>query len=83
MTGRQGGKLKPMKAPKAKTKEKTPEEIAHHEKEKANNKAVKEAREKILKKKWITFHSKSFFLLEMWEQLNSMEIKYNWSNIIT
>lgn len=51
MTGRQGGKLKPMKAPKAKTKEKTPEEIAHHEKEKANNKAVKEAREKILKKK--------------------------------
>ncbi|KAK0448368.1 translation machinery associated TMA7 [Desarmillaria tabescens] len=49
MSGRQGGKLKPLKAPKKDKKEETEDEIAFKEKKKAEADALKAAREKALK----------------------------------
>ncbi|KAF9036994.1 translation machinery associated TMA7 [Hymenopellis radicata] len=49
MSGRQGGKLKPLKAPKKDKKEETDDEIAFKEKKKAEAEALKAAREKALK----------------------------------
>ncbi|KAF8919544.1 translation machinery associated TMA7-domain-containing protein [Mucidula mucida] len=46
MSGRQGGKLKPLKAPKKDKKEETDDEIAFKEKKKAEAEALKAAREK-------------------------------------
>ncbi|KAI9509954.1 translation machinery associated TMA7 [Russula earlei] len=49
MSGRQGGKVKPLKAPKRAIKEDTEEEIAFKEKQKADADARKAAKEKALK----------------------------------
>lgn len=49
MSGRQGGKLKPLKAPKKEKKEETEDEIAFKEKKKAEADATKAARDKALK----------------------------------
>ncbi|KAG7452897.1 translation machinery associated TMA7 [Guyanagaster necrorhizus] len=49
MSGRQGGKLKPLKAPKKEKKEETEDEIAFKEKKKAEAEALKAARDKALK----------------------------------
>ncbi|KAK0502906.1 translation machinery associated TMA7 [Armillaria luteobubalina] len=49
MSGRQGGKLKPLKAPKKDKKEETEDEIAFKEKKKAEAEALKAARDKALK----------------------------------
>ncbi|KAF8983278.1 translation machinery associated TMA7 [Cyathus striatus] len=49
MSSRQGGKLKPLKAPKKDKKEETDDEIAFKEKKKAEAEALKAAREKALK----------------------------------
>ncbi|KAK0210419.1 translation machinery associated TMA7 [Desarmillaria ectypa] len=49
MSGRQGGKLKPLKAPKKEKKEETEDEVAFKEKKKAEADALKSAREKALK----------------------------------
>ncbi|KAK0240495.1 translation machinery associated TMA7 [Armillaria borealis] len=49
MSGRQGGKLKPLKAPKKDKKEETEDEVAFKEKKKAEADALKAARDKALK----------------------------------
>jgi hypothetical protein len=49
MSSRQGGKLKPMKAPKKEKVEETEEEKAFKDKKKADLAAQKEARDKALK----------------------------------
>ncbi|KAI0057118.1 translation machinery associated TMA7 [Artomyces pyxidatus] len=49
MSGRQGGKLKPLKAPKKEKKEVDEDEAAFKEKKKAEADALKAAREKALK----------------------------------
>ncbi|KAK0483280.1 translation machinery associated TMA7 [Armillaria novae-zelandiae] len=49
MSGRQGGKLKPLKAPKKDKKEETEDEVAYKEKKKAEAEALKTARDKALK----------------------------------
>ncbi|KAA1474812.1 translation machinery associated TMA7 [Dentipellis sp. KUC8613] len=49
MSGRQGGKLKPLKAPKKAQKEVDEDEVAFKEKKKAEAEALKAAREKALK----------------------------------
>ncbi|KAK0197473.1 uncharacterized protein ARMOST_07807 [Armillaria ostoyae] len=49
MSGRQGGKLKPLKAPKKDKKEETEDEVAFKEKKKAEAEALKAARDKALK----------------------------------
>ncbi|KAF9475667.1 translation machinery associated TMA7 [Pholiota conissans] len=46
---RQGGKLKPLKAPKKEKKEETEEEIAFKQKKKEEEAALKAAREKAMK----------------------------------
>lgn len=46
MSGREGGKLKPLKAPKKASKELDEEEIAFKQREKEKNKALLAAREK-------------------------------------
>ncbi|KAF9459359.1 translation machinery associated TMA7-domain-containing protein [Collybia nuda] len=46
MASRQGGKLKPLKAPKKEKKEESEDEIAFKEKKKAEAEAMKAAREK-------------------------------------
>ncbi|KIL69563.1 hypothetical protein M378DRAFT_7413 [Amanita muscaria Koide BX008] len=49
MSGRQGGKLKPLKAAKKEKKEDTEEEQAFKEKKKAEADALKAAKERALK----------------------------------
>ncbi|KAK0228207.1 translation machinery associated TMA7 [Armillaria fumosa] len=49
MSGRQGGKLKPLKAPKKDKKEETEDEVAFKEKKKVEAEALKAARDKALK----------------------------------
>ncbi|KAF5332962.1 hypothetical protein D9758_016441 [Tetrapyrgos nigripes] len=49
MSGRQGGKLKPLKAPKKDKKEGTEEDAAFKEKKKAEEAALKAARDKAMK----------------------------------
>ncbi|KAF8479255.1 translation machinery associated TMA7 [Russula ochroleuca] len=49
MSGRQGGKLKPLKAPKAAKKEDDEEDIALKAKKKAEADALKAAKDKALK----------------------------------
>ncbi|TFK42789.1 translation machinery associated TMA7 [Crucibulum laeve] len=49
MASRQGGKLKPLKAPKKDKKEETDEEVAFKERKKAEAEALKAARDKALK----------------------------------
>ncbi|KAJ7470356.1 translation machinery associated TMA7 [Mycena latifolia] len=49
MSGRQGGKLKPLKAAKKEKKEEDEEDLARKQKQKAEADALKAAREKALK----------------------------------
>ncbi|RDB21026.1 Translation machinery-associated protein 7 [Hypsizygus marmoreus] len=49
MSSRQGGKLKPLKAPKKEKKDETEDEIAFKEKKKAEAEAMKAARERAMK----------------------------------
>ncbi|KAJ7632249.1 translation machinery associated TMA7 [Roridomyces roridus] len=49
MSGRQGGKLKPLKAPKKDKKEEDEEDVARKAKAKADADALKAARDKALK----------------------------------
>ncbi|KIM48998.1 hypothetical protein M413DRAFT_438161 [Hebeloma cylindrosporum] len=49
MSSRQGGKLKPLKAPKKEKKEETEEEIAFKAKKKQEEEALKLAKEKAMK----------------------------------
>ncbi|PFH45662.1 hypothetical protein AMATHDRAFT_8833 [Amanita thiersii Skay4041] len=49
MSSRQGGKLKPLKAPKKDKKEDTEEDKAYKDKQKADADAMKAAREKAMK----------------------------------
>ncbi|KAF5386584.1 hypothetical protein D9615_001702 [Tricholomella constricta] len=49
MSSRQGGKLKPLKAPKKEKKEETEDEIAFKERKKAEAEAMKAAKERALK----------------------------------
>ncbi|KAK7466861.1 Translation machinery-associated protein 7 [Stygiomarasmius scandens] len=49
MSGRQGGKLKPLKAAKKEKKEETEDDAAFKEKKKAEEAALKAARDKALK----------------------------------
>lgn len=51
MSGRQGGKLKPLKAPKAKESVETEDDKAFREKKKAEDKKLKEAQAKLASKK--------------------------------
>lgn len=77
MSGRQGGKLKPLKAPKAKKEEVSEEDIELKKKLRDEDKKLKEAQAKLLKKKWIRF--RNIILIEMWEQKIHLKlnIKYN------
>ncbi|KAJ6547144.1 translation machinery associated TMA7-domain-containing protein [Mycena capillaripes] len=54
MSGRQGGKLKPLKAAKKDKKEEDEEDIARKQKQKAEADALKAAREKALKGKSVS-----------------------------
>ncbi|KAG2020557.1 hypothetical protein CC2G_005881 [Coprinopsis cinerea AmutBmut pab1-1] len=49
MSGRQGGKLKPLKAPKKEKREETEEDAAFKAQKKAEAEALKAAREKAMK----------------------------------
>lgn len=65
MSGRQGGKLKPLKAPKAKESVETEDDKAFREKKKAEDKKLKEAQAKLAsKKKWNYFRGNFIFLLK-------------------
>lgn len=68
MSGRQGGKLKPLKAPKAKESVETEDDKAFREKKKAADKAVKDAQAKLAAKKKWTFSRGNIFLIKIWNQ---------------
>ncbi|KAJ3737405.1 translation machinery associated TMA7 [Lentinula guzmanii] len=48
MSGRQGGKLKPLKAPKKEKKDDNEDDKAYKEKQKAEQAALKAAKDKVL-----------------------------------
>lgn len=51
MSGRAGGKKKPLKAPKKETKDLSPEDEEYLRKKKLNDLAEREAKKKLLEKK--------------------------------